>query len=236
MSPPAGASRRSPRGARFVVHTFASLLRVCPEVVWTALTDADRPALSFTAWRRARRGPAGAHRHPPWQRHVLHIRAVAYVRGTAGHDGGRRRHRAPAAHRPTAGPGTPASDGAGRLRARAVPRCDPRPRATCLTNRLQQVGDRGHGTGHIVLGSPKLAQSVAFHTDVLGFRVMHATPAGPLHARRWGAAIAMAALQRVSHLNHEAARRAGQTVVGFIKDDSMVPAGTSRSWRARFSR
>jgi 3,4-dihydroxy-9,10-secoandrosta-1,3,5(10)-triene-9,17-dione 4,5-dioxygenase len=28
-----------------------------------------------------------------------------------------------------------------------------------------------HGMGHIVLGSPKLAQSVAFYTDVLGFRV-----------------------------------------------------------------
>jgi len=42
------------------------------------------------------------------------------------------------------------------------------------------------------------------------------------HARRWGSAIATGGVQGVSRLNHEAARRAGQTVVGFIKDPSVL--------------
>ena len=36
--------RRSPRGGACVAHTFAAYVRARPELVWTALTDADKTA------------------------------------------------------------------------------------------------------------------------------------------------------------------------------------------------
>ena len=36
--------RRSSRGGACVAHTFAAQVRVCPRLVWAALTDADKTA------------------------------------------------------------------------------------------------------------------------------------------------------------------------------------------------
>ena len=36
--------RRAPRGVTFAAHTFAAWTRARPDVIWTALTDADKTA------------------------------------------------------------------------------------------------------------------------------------------------------------------------------------------------